>query len=118
MGLIRTWKQAEAVLCILEMKFNDYALNGCVVTYHNGRENGFCVQLYSSSVQPCAKGRVAYFSNCKNADGIVVYKMENSCMDGIDEETYKKKISFNEEDVYKAAEFILDWLNPIEHGEE
>lgn len=108
MGINRTWKLAELVLGNLEILFDDMGLDGYANPYHNGRENGFCVQLTLSKSK--TGGRVAYFSNVRNRSGIAVYQMFNGRTDGIDDEAYRSSHSFDESDSYAAAKFIMDWL--------
>lgn len=103
---------AELVLSNLQIIFEEHSVDGYANTYHNVRENGFCVHLSAASTLKlgCTSGRVAYFSNIRNADGIVVYFMDNMNTDGIDDDAYNTSKSFDESEAYDAAMYIYETL--------
>ena len=114
MSLQKTWNIAQIILSNLEMMFEDYKVDGYSGMYHNGRENGFYVKL-SARHSSSNLDKVAFFSNLRNVDGIVVYRRTDGIDDGIDEKAYRNSNSFKESEGYKAAKFIMDWLlEPME----
>lgn len=116
MAILKAWRVANVVLANLEMLLNDHGVDAYAETYRNGRENGFVLRLTAS----CIKGfkshphKVAYFSNIRNADGILVHIRCDGNTDMVIDGTSKDAKSFGEKEAYQAAKFIFDELTGVQ----
>lgn len=97
---------AEAVVCLVESIMHpDKEL--LLEAYANCREQGYCLWNLE------ARKKVSFSEN-RNSDSIVVYsgKMELFSMQGNipSEEAYERKLFFEYNEHYKAAEWIVAYL--------
>ena len=111
MSIYRSMKLADAVLSVIEWSMNDdqrYFLE----PYQNGREHGWTLSKGNKKVA---------FSEFRRSDDIVLYPGTSMSLDFDmagnipNEEVYNRKVFFAYNEVVKAAEHIIEYL---ENGDE
>jgi hypothetical protein len=122
MSLKKAHKLADAVLAVLELLFEDGEADGYSRTFHNGRENGYCVTLnswtdHNDSVDGAElvhmefyPGRSIFFAEHRISDGLICYCDEKGNTDEPSDEAWSNTMSFDRDEVGKAARAIFEWL--------
>jgi len=119
MTLEKAHKLADTVLACLELLFEDAEADGCSRTYHNGRENGYVVNLrewtsFEGKIIELVKmkplGRTVFFSEHRIWDGIICYRDEEGHTDGLTDLSCENTMSFDRHEAAKAAKAIFEWL--------